>query len=1010
MAEKKVLIVEDDKMLSTVYRMFLKDLGHELIGIFPDGYSAIEKCKEVIPDVVMMDIFLQGDIDGINTAKILQENYDIPVIYVSGITDEQTIQRAIGTKSYGFLVKPVDKTELGIAIELAYVKHKFDNELKIREYRYRSLVQDLPDALMLITNGKIEYVNYSGLKLFGTIHIENMLGNEFISLVDNTCKESISSAFADALNKSGKIDVLKVKFNTLNNKSFQAEMNGSVIDYKNQQTIQLIINDISDLEKSKVTVLEQDNIIENIYDGIFTLSLAGKIKHINKGTERIFGINKETSIGKSFSDFFPEIDESYIHEHLLIPSLEKDHVDIEMNITNPKSKEKIYLQLTLSTLKNITSETVGIVCYCKDITKKKQIEKRLKESEEKFRLLSLTNNDAYWDWDIKTNSIYFSPRFKSLLGYEDKEFSNAMGELDRRLEPNDRITVNKLLNEHLEGKVPIYSAEYRLMHKDGNYRWFLDRGLAIRDDEGIPYRMIGTMAEITDQKNSNHLIRVSEANLKAIFNSNKEAIFLVDKDLQIIDLNKKAKIYSKTFFNKELKSGDSIFSTTEFLNQAEAKELFQNTLSASITHNLERSIYINGVERYLEITIYPIHDDNNEDVNRFCLSFFDVTDRKKIERDLKETRSELKPMFDSSIQRFYLCDFDFKLVAFNKTAYEAVKEDTDLILKKGDNVLQFVPNEVGKELFIQRFKAARNGEHISYKDLIVTPAGKKWVETHIEPISNEKGEIIRILIWTLDITKEKKAEEALIDSQKKYYSLFSEANDGIMLINDDSDLLIDFNDKVVELFGYTKEELSKVKLIDLAADVQRDGSLSSESRFHILNEIKRGEKKYTFSWCYKKKNGELFDAEVSMSIVNLGEYNFRYALIRDITDRLKIEKELRESEQRNKSLVQAIPDLIFIIDKEGVYRDYMADNEKIYLVPAEKIVGKSLMQYFKDEKLAEYKNCIIKAIETSKLQKIEYQLNSMIGLRWFEARITRLNDNEVLCLVRDIQDQKISQN
>jgi len=468
MAAKKVLIVEDDKMLSTVYRMFLRDLGHELVGIFPDGHSAIEKCKEVIPDVVMMDIFLQGDIDGINTAKILQENYDIPVIYVSGITDEQTIQRAIGTKSYGFLVKPVDKTELGIAIELAFVKHKYDNELKIREFRYRSLVQDLPDALMLITEGKIEYINYSGLKLFGTIHIENMLGLEFLSLVDNKYKESIANALTKSINSSEKIDVLKVKFNTLNNKSFVAEINGSVIDYKNQQTIQLIVNDISDIEDSKSTLVEQYNIIENIYDGIFTLSLAGKIKQINKGAERIFGIQKDTSIGRSFSEFFPEIDESFINEHLLIPSLESDHVDIEMSITNPTTKEKIYLELTLSTLKNISFETIGIVCYCKDITKKKQIEKRLKESEEKFRLLSLTNNDAYWDWNVKTNTIYFSPRFKSLLGFEENEFKNEMGELDRRLEPGDRVMVNKLLNEHLEGKVPIYSSEYRLMHKDGN--------------------------------------------------------------------------------------------------------------------------------------------------------------------------------------------------------------------------------------------------------------------------------------------------------------------------------------------------------------------------------------------------------------------------------------------------------------------------------------------------------------------------------------------------------------
>lgn len=1006
MSAKKILIVEDDRMLSTVYKMFIKDLGHDLVAIVPDGNLAIEKCGELKPDVVLMDIHIQGEIDGIATAKIIQEKYNLPIIYISGITDDKTIQRAIGSKSYGYLVKPVDKTELGISIELAYNKHNYDKELLIRESRYRTLVQDLPDALLLVIDNKIEYINFSGLKLFGTIHIEEMIGLNIDSILEPSSVKKFNTLISLALDENKKISINKLKFKGINNEIFLADVSGSIINYKNSKTLQLIIRDISEIEHSKDTVREQDNIIDNLYDGILTLSLAGKIKFINKGAERIFEIDRSNVKRKSFASLFPEIDENFINEHILEPALEKQHHELEFTFKSHKNKELKMAHFSLSTLKNVSNETTGIVCYCRDITNKKQIEKKLKESEEKFKLLSITNNDAYWDWEINSNKIYFSSKLKMLLGYNDNEFRNSMEEIDSRLEPNDRLIVNKLLNEHISGKMPIYSSEYRLMHKDGNYRWVLDRGLAMRDENGVAYRMIGTIVDITDYKNSQQIIKRSEANLKAIFNSNKEAILLVDNNYKILDLNKKALTYSKILFEQELCIGDSILDLHNFISFSEAKDLYNNTLNASITHNLERTISVNGTFRTLEISIYPIIEENCDVVDRFCVSIFDVTDRKKIEKDLKETRAELKPMFDSSIQRFYLSDFDFKLVAFNRTAFETIKDDLGKILKKGDNILEFVPNEVGRELFIQRFNAARKGEHISYKDNIQTNKGNAWVETHIEPISNEKGEIIRVLIWTLDITKEHKAEEALIESQKKYYSLFSEANDAILLINDDNDKLVDCNEKAIKLFQYSHEELSTLKLIDLSAPVQRDGTPAIEARQKIIDDLKGGGKKYTFPWSYRKKNGEIFDTEVSLSIVSYGNTNYRYAIVRDITDRLQMEKDLVESEQRTKSLIQAIPDLIFIIDKEGVYKDFMADNEKVYNVPVDNIVGKSINKYFTGDKKTEFKNCILKAIETAKLQKLEYQLDSSIGVRWFEARITKLNEHEVLCLVRDIQEQK----
>lgn len=123
---KKVLIVEDDKMLSTIFEMFLKELGYELTGISLTGNDAIEMCRKDVPDVILMDIHLKGDMDGINAAKKIHEEFSIPVVYITSDIEQETIKNAIYDNTYGFLMKPIYQSGLRVALEFAYAKHKYD--------------------------------------------------------------------------------------------------------------------------------------------------------------------------------------------------------------------------------------------------------------------------------------------------------------------------------------------------------------------------------------------------------------------------------------------------------------------------------------------------------------------------------------------------------------------------------------------------------------------------------------------------------------------------------------------------------------------------------------------------------------------------------------------------------------------------------------------------------------------------------------------------------------------
>lgn len=120
---KKVLIVEDDFILAKVTELHLKKLGYTISGMVSSGEQAVALAKSEKPHVILMDIQLSGSIDGIEAVETIRTWSDVPVIYVTGNSDQGTKQRALITRCSAYLVKPVDKRELQSAIESAFQAH-----------------------------------------------------------------------------------------------------------------------------------------------------------------------------------------------------------------------------------------------------------------------------------------------------------------------------------------------------------------------------------------------------------------------------------------------------------------------------------------------------------------------------------------------------------------------------------------------------------------------------------------------------------------------------------------------------------------------------------------------------------------------------------------------------------------------------------------------------------------------------------------------------------------------
>ena len=165
--KKKILIVEDERIIAEDIRKCVLNCNYDVIGIVPTGQDTLLIVKEQKPDLILMDIMLEGKLDGIETAEKIISKYDIPVIYITANADDKILKRAKKTNPYGYLIKPFEEIDLNAALEIAFYKYNADKELTRSEKRFRKLIQENTDVIIVIDRKRmIRFINNAGEMLF----------------------------------------------------------------------------------------------------------------------------------------------------------------------------------------------------------------------------------------------------------------------------------------------------------------------------------------------------------------------------------------------------------------------------------------------------------------------------------------------------------------------------------------------------------------------------------------------------------------------------------------------------------------------------------------------------------------------------------------------------------------------------------------------------------------------------------------------------------------------------
>jgi PAS domain S-box-containing protein len=197
MEKAKILVVEDDAITAEDLQDRLKDLGYDVPAIAASGEEAIKKAEEIKPDLMLMDIVLKGDMDGIEATEQIHDRFDVPIVYLTAYIDEERLEKTKVTKPYGYIIKPFEDRELRPVIEMALQRHKLEKALREKERGYRNLIESSHELIFCKDlDGHYHTLNLNAAIGLGGTCIEDVEGK--------TDYELLPKEQADALRKMDK--------------------------------------------------------------------------------------------------------------------------------------------------------------------------------------------------------------------------------------------------------------------------------------------------------------------------------------------------------------------------------------------------------------------------------------------------------------------------------------------------------------------------------------------------------------------------------------------------------------------------------------------------------------------------------------------------------------------------------------------------------------------------------------------------------------------------------------
>jgi PAS domain S-box-containing protein len=755
-------------------------------------------------------------------------------------------------------------------------------------------------------------------------------------------------------------------------------------------------------------------IIEGIPDPIFIKDRQSRIIMANPATLRVIGKSLEEVIGKDDRSHYadPAVGEALMANDRRIMESGKPETVEEVGLTPDGYRTFIS---TKTPYRNSKGEVIGIMGVSRDITERKRAEEMLHESEKRFDYALRAAQEGIWDWNMETDEVYYSPRYKEMLGYSEDEIEPHASAWVRLMHPDDRERALKVVEAVKYGERG-YEMEFRMLHKDGHYVDILSRGFPIRREAGGPVtRIVGTHmdvternrvakelhkardelearvrertaelnAQIVERKQAEEALRDRQAHLNSIFRVAPTGIGVV-KDRVITEVNDQ--LCEMTDYSREEllgQSARSLYPTDEDYEYV-GREKYEQ-ISRMGTGSVETR-WLRKDGRVIDILLSSTPLDRDNLAAGVTFTALDITERKRAEEKVAYVASfpELNPNPVIEV------DYTGNITYSNPSADRMYP---DLRASGYTHALL-------KDITFRRDAGSKAGS-ILVRDVEVN--GRFYQQSIID---TPERNVMRI--YCIDITERKQAEEALKESEERF-NAFMNNSPAIAWMKDEQGRHVYLSKTYEDRFGVKLEDWRCKTDFDLwpreiAEQFWKNDRkvLDTGQTMMVEEKTQNPDDSFTYWMNYK------------FPFQDASGHRYTGGIGVDITDSKRAEEALHESEERFRQLADNSPIPMAINDKDDniIYLNKKFIDTFGYTM--EDILHLKYWWHlaypdpaYREDAIRRWEKGVEDAVRESKeIGPLDYTVTCKDGsIRFTEISGARVGDNE-LVLLQDVTERR----
>jgi PAS domain S-box-containing protein len=927
----RIMVVEDEGIIAQDIKNCLENLGYIVPDVVYTGTEAIEKAAVLQPDLILMDIVLKGDIDGIETASEIRKRLNIPIVYLTAYEDDKTLKRARVTQPEAYILKPFEERYLRSSIEMALYKHKMESRLRENQQWLGAILRSVGEGVVVTdVESNLTFMNPIAEFLTGYT-VRDAMGknlNEILKITDETTGETAEDIVSRALEE----DMVVVQSNHVVLHSYDGnkvpiDSNASPMRDEEGNVVGavLVFRDISERRIAESALRESElkyrNLFENATDAIFVESLDGYILSVNNEACRLLGYNR----GEIYSLRMSELSSDYHHFHTpeIIEAMKRGESHTAETQFIRRDKSSVDIEISMRIIRLLDEEVVQI--FARDITERKRSQKQINMMGHALKSVA----EIVSMCDLNNRVIFVNSAFVRTYGYAPDEIVGKPLNIIRS-QKNPPELISRINNTLKQGG---WQGELLGRSKDGReFPVYLSTSV-VRDDTGNAIAILYVSSDITERKALENALKNSERDYKGLFENAHDAIIIYrPEDETILDINKSAcKLYGykKSEFvgmSLELISGTPTGQHLSENNGAHPAAPARKSGNGFGRSSEAKHYRKDGSEILLEVNTAVV---DYKGQNAVLGVYRDITERKRVEQALRESEKRYQDLYDNAPEMYFSIDRDGIIKSVNKygAAYLGYAE-AELI---DHPVWKLVhPDDLAKAKEFLRNIFARKKSNGEIEFTRIKKDGTKiWVRERTRLITDETGEPSLLFIASRDVSERKEAEEALRESQRMLSTLISNLPAGAFYkrsyLSREGKWRANFvSEGIFELTGFHPSDYVEGK-VDYTKSVHADDlehvkeevkkAIRAKTAYKIVYRITTasGEEK----WVWEQGRG-VYDTNDEL----IGSEGF----ITDITERKKNEEALRISEGKYRKLAESMPVAVTRILMKDNHYEFVNDE------------------------------------------------------------------------------------